>query len=86
MQILFSLLSAYFSIFDYTNLIACHDVSHHTLPSPSERSSKEDFRGYLDGVLPILDQFIRTYEGNVDNDFWDTVFDYTKVEMVGFSG
>jgi hypothetical protein len=52
-----------------------------TLPSQSKYSSNSDFRVYLDGVLPILDQFIRTYEGVVDNDFWDTIFDYTKVEV-----
>jgi hypothetical protein len=52
-----------------------------TLPSQSKYSSDRDFRVYLDGVLPILDQFIRTYEGDVDNDFWDTIFDYTKIRV-----
>ncbi len=57
-----------------------------TLPSQAQCSSRIDFRVYLDGVLPILDQFIRTYEGHVDNDFWDTIFDYTKVGVYGASG
>ena len=57
-----------------------------TMPSSTKHSSGNDFREYLDGVLPILDQFIRTYEGNVDNDFWDTIFDYTKVGVYGGSG
>ena len=35
----------------------------------------DDFYGYIDGVLPILEQFIQTYQGNVDNQFWDTIFD-----------
>lgn len=52
-----------------------------TLPESSRYSSRADFRGYLDGILPILDQFIQTYEGKVDNDFWDTIFDYTKVNV-----
>ncbi|CAF1316392.1 unnamed protein product [Rotaria sordida] len=50
------------------------------------RMEPEDFGIYLDGVLPILDQFIRTYKGDVDNDFWDTIFDYTKVGVYGPSG
>ncbi|CAF1005678.1 unnamed protein product [Adineta steineri] len=48
------------------------------LPSKYD-SPKRDFRVYLDGVLPILDQFIQTYKGNVDNNFWDGIFDYTKI-------
>jgi hypothetical protein len=56
-----------------------------TLPSQSQYSSNKDFRVYLDGVLPILDQFIRTYEGDVDNNFWDKIFDYTKVYVSGGS-
>jgi hypothetical protein len=30
---------------------------------------------YIQGILPILDQFVQTYRGNVDNSFWDTIFD-----------
>lgn len=33
------------------------------------------FSGYIDGLLPILDQFIETYQGNVDYQFWNTVMD-----------
>jgi len=57
-----------------------------TVPPPADHSSNASFRAYLEGVLPILDQFIQTYEGNVDNDFWDTIFDYTKVGVIGASG
>lgn len=52
-----------------------------TLPASSQYSSQGDFRGYLEGILPIFDQFIRTYSGDVDNNFWDTIFDYTKVNV-----
>lgn len=62
------------------------DLKMFTKPSSSHYSPSSDFRVYLDGVLPILDQFIRTYEGDVDNDFWDTIFDYTKVGVYGPSG
>ena len=36
---------------------------------------KDDFFAYLEGILPILEQLIRTYQGDVDNAFWDTIFD-----------
>ncbi|CAF3084375.1 unnamed protein product [Rotaria socialis] len=31
------------------------------------------FATYINGVLPILDEFIRTYKGDVNNKFWDEV-------------
>ncbi|CAF3104099.1 unnamed protein product, partial [Rotaria sp. Silwood2] len=38
-------------------------------------SGDEDlFSSYINGILPILDQFIETYKGNVDNQFWDSIF------------
>lgn len=37
------------------------------------------FGTYIDGLLPILDQFIQTYEGNVDHQFWNTVMDIKHV-------
>ncbi len=42
----------------------------------------DDFFIYINGILPILDQFIQTYKGNVNNQFWDTIFDlkHTKDE------
>jgi hypothetical protein len=46
---------------------------------PSSGTSNRSFHAYLDGVLPILDQFIQTYKGKVDNNFWDAIFDYTKI-------
>jgi hypothetical protein len=35
----------------------------------------DDFFVYINGILPILDQFICTYQGNVNNQFWDRIFD-----------
>ncbi|CAF1573212.1 unnamed protein product [Adineta steineri] len=42
----------------------------------------DDFFVYINGILPILDEFIQTYQGNVNNQFWDTIFDikHTKDE------
>lgn len=40
---------------------------------------RDAFFTYVQGVLPILDQFIDTYQGKVDNQFWDTIFDVTHV-------
>jgi len=37
---------------------------------------KDDFFLYINGILPIFDQFIETYKGNVNNQFWDTIFDF----------
>jgi hypothetical protein len=41
---------------------------------------KDDFSTYVEGVLPVLDQFINTYQDKVDNQFWDKIFD---IEHVG---
>lgn len=41
------------------------------------------FVSYIDGILPILDQFIQTYQGTVDNKFWNKVMD---IEHVGHGG
>jgi hypothetical protein len=41
---------------------------------------KDDFSIYVEGLLPVLDQFISTYQGKVDNQFWDKIF---NVEHVG---
>jgi hypothetical protein len=41
---------------------------------------KDDFSTYVEGVLPVLDQFINTYQGKVDNQFWDKIF---NIEHVG---
>lgn len=61
-------------------------LKNFTLHSDNSYSDHRDFRKYLDGVLPILDQFIQTYQGHVDNQFWDGIFDYTKVNVTGGSG
>jgi hypothetical protein len=42
------------------------------------------FDTYVDGLLPILDQFIETYQGNVDEKFWNTVMDIKHIS--GMSG
>ena len=41
---------------------------------------KDEFSTYVKGLLPVLDQFINTYQGKVDNKFWDKIF---NVEHVG---
>lgn len=46
------------------------------IPSKNENG----FDTYVDGLLPILDQFIQTYAGNVDYQFWNTVMDIEHVE------
>ena len=42
----------------------------------------DQFSTYITGILPILDQFIATYQGKVDNQFWDTIFDLKHVNDV----
>ncbi|CAF4513356.1 unnamed protein product, partial [Rotaria sp. Silwood2] len=42
--------------------------------------TRDNFGSYIDGLLPIIDQFIQTYQGNVDNQFWNKVMD---IEHVG---
>jgi hypothetical protein len=44
------------------------------------------FDTYIDGILPILDQFIQTYQGNVDHQFWNTVMDIKHVYAKSGSG
>jgi hypothetical protein len=41
---------------------------------------KDAFSTYVEGLLPVLDQFISTYQGKVHNKFWDKIF---NVEHVG---
>jgi hypothetical protein len=43
-------------------------------------ASRDNFGSYIDGLLPIIDQFIQTYQGKVDSDFWNKVMD---IEHVG---
>ena len=40
----------------------------------------DEFSTYIDGLLPILNEFIKTYQGKVDNQFWDKIF---NVEHIG---
>ena len=35
----------------------------------------DDFFLYIDGLKPILNEFIETYQGNVNQLFWDRIFD-----------
>ena len=46
----------------------------------------DSFSSYIDGLLPILDQFIQTYQGNVDNQFWNKVMDMEHVGDGGSGG
>ena len=55
-------------------------LKNFAIPDQQERG----FGGYIDGLLPILDQFIETYQGNVDYQFWNTVMDIKHVH--GMSG
>lgn len=48
-------------------------------------SDQHEFGGYIDGLLPIIDQFIETYQGNVDQEFWNKIMDIEHVGM-GRSG
>ncbi|CAF1260523.1 unnamed protein product, partial [Adineta steineri] len=34
----------------------------------------DEFSSYIQGLLPVLNQFIDTYQGKVDNEFWDKIF------------
>ena len=42
--------------------------------------NRNSFSNYIDGLLLIVDQFIETYQGKVDHDFWNKVMD---IEHVG---
>ena len=46
---------------------------------------EKDFSSYLDGLLPIIEQLIRTYGNEVDNEFWNKIMDIEHVGM-GRSG
>jgi hypothetical protein len=39
----------------------------------------DNFSSYVEGLLPVLDQFINTYQGKVDKRFWDKIFDVKHV-------
>ena len=39
----------------------------------------DDFSSYIGGLLPVLDQFINTYQGKVDKRFWDKIFDVDHI-------
>ncbi len=40
---------------------------------------QSSFSTYIDGLLPVLDQFIQTYQGNVDEHFWNTIMDIKHI-------
>ncbi len=40
---------------------------------------QSSFDTYIDGLLPLLDQFIQTYQGNVDEHFWNTIMDIKHI-------
>ncbi len=37
--------------------------------------TSNSFGTYIKGVVPIIDQFIETYQGKVDNTFWNKIMD-----------
>jgi hypothetical protein len=39
----------------------------------------DEFSTYVDGLLPVIDEFISTYQGKVNNTFWDKIFDVKHV-------
>ncbi len=43
--------------------------------------SKDRFHQYVDGVLPIFDQFIETYKGNVNRRFWNKLCHIKREKM-----
>ncbi|UJR16604.1 hypothetical protein I4U23_003504 [Adineta vaga] len=44
------------------------------------RKKIRDLKNYINAVLPIIDQFIRTYQNDIDQEFWNKVMD---IEHVG---
>ncbi|CAF1136976.1 unnamed protein product [Rotaria magnacalcarata] len=48
-------------------------------------STNDTFANYIDGLLPIIDEFINTYTNKVNNEFWNKVMDIEHVGM-GKSG
>ncbi|CAF0985131.1 unnamed protein product [Adineta ricciae] len=45
-----------------------------------KKFSRDSFVSYINAILPVIDQFIDTYQGNVDQEFWNKVMD---IEHVG---
>ena len=43
------------------------------------------WKKYLDGLIPILNKFIDTYNGKVDLKFWNTIM-ATEIERIGSGG
>lgn len=50
-----------------------------------KKFSTGNFAEYIDGLLPIIEKFIETYENKVDNEFWNKIMDIEHVGM-GRSG
>ncbi|CAF1194374.1 unnamed protein product [Rotaria sordida] len=46
-------------------------------------SDRNNFESYINALLPVIDQFIQTYQGKVDNEFWNKIMD---IEHVGGGG
>ncbi|CAF4464547.1 unnamed protein product, partial [Rotaria magnacalcarata] len=44
------------------------------------------FRTYVNGVLPIFDEFIQTYQGEVNKEFWIKVCDITRNPRERYGG
>ena len=84
------MMSAFKKCTDYTYLINACGIRHvHFLGTLNDwillhqkteqlkhwTKPNDDFSIYIEGLLPILQQFIQTYQGHVDHSFWDTIFD-----------
>ncbi|CAF1475423.1 unnamed protein product [Adineta ricciae] len=48
--------------------------------------SNDKFRLYIDGILPIFNEFIETYQGNVNKQFWIKVCDITRDTGLRYGG
>ncbi|CAF0746403.1 unnamed protein product [Adineta steineri] len=48
--------------------------------------SNGEFRTYIEGVLPIFKEFIQTYQGNVNNEFWIKICDITRDMGLDYGG
>ncbi|UJR37591.1 hypothetical protein I4U23_030289 [Adineta vaga] len=90
-----TLMSTFKKSFDYSYLINSCGIRHvHFMGNLNDwillrdktdqlrlfNKDHEEFRDYIQGILPIFDQFIQTYQGHVDNQFWDTIFDLNHIK------
>ena len=48
--------------------------------------SNNEFRDYINGILPIFDEFIKTYQGKVNKEFWIKVCDISRSTGIKYGG